>query len=627
MAKKGRTVAVRITADTKGLVAGVTRAEVNLSNLRKTAVAGTAVLAKLAATAAAAGAGALTALYARTAPLIDQNAKLADRLNITTEALGGLQYQAALNGVEQGELNKSLERMVTNIGRAASEGGSYEKALERIGLRSEELRKMSADQQFGAVADAISKLGTAAEQSAAAQDLFGSSGFEMLNMLREGSAAIAEARQRAEAYGLALSRVDAAKVEAANDAWDESQKALDGVANRITVKLAPLAEALSGGFADAALASEGFGSTIDRVFNAAVKTVGFFADVVQGFRVIFKGAELAVFTLEAAVFEVFKGATNVIATSLEGWLGLFDAVIRQVNEKFGKNFATFDFQAEDSPFVRAVNDMSVTAQDHIKELADELQALAMQEMPSEKIEQFVANVQAASQKAAEAVAETRKSAFGAGDGGASQALEDEYKKFQQMHMSREAAEIESLSRSLQQLQKFHDAGLASTGQYWGKTAQMTVGTLTSLTASVANHSKKAFDLNKKLSIAQTIMNTYEMATSAYKALAGIPIVGPALGAAAAAAAIQFGRMQIQGIRSAQYGGGTAPSAANTPAPAVTPVGGAAGGASGGGGSERTYVLQGIKPGELVSSDAIIQVFNEAVKNGARVVLPSNAQYV
>jgi hypothetical protein len=621
MARKGRTVAVRITADTKGLVAGVTRAEVNLSNLRKTAVAGTTVLAKLAATAAAAGAGALTALYARTAPLIDQNAKLADRLNISTEALAGMQLQAGLSGISNETLSKSLEKMIVNIGRAANEGGTYEKALERIGLKSDELRKMSADQQFNAVADAISGLGTASEQAAAAQDIFGRSGVEMLNLMREGSGAILDAQRRAEAYGLAISRVDAAKVEAANDAWDESQKAMEGIANRITVKLAPIVEALSGGFADAALESQGFGQTIDRVFNGAVKTVGFFADMIQGFRVVFKGAELVVFTFEAAIFEVFRAATHTVATSLEGWLGLFDVAIEKINKTFGKDFATFDFNAADSPFVKAVDELSNSSIAHIQELKDEMQALALQELPSEKIERFVANVQAASQKAAEAVAANRKAVFaGAEEDGASSALEEEYRKFQEMHMARETAEIESLSRSLEQLKKFHDAGLASTGQYWGQTTKLTIGTLTTLTASVANHSKKAFDLNKKLSIAQAVMNTYEMATGAYKALAGIPIVGPALGAAAAAAAIKFGQLQIQGIKSAQFGGGTAPSAQNTPAPATTPVGGGSSGGIGAAGAQQTVILEGVNPNSLFTGSQLIDIINMSVKDGKRLVL-------
>jgi len=50
-------------------------------------------------------------------------------------------------------------------------------------------------------------------------------------------------------------------------------------------------------------------------------------------------------------------------------------------------------------------------------------------------------------------------------------------------------------------------------------------------------------------IANTIMKTYEGATSAYASLSSIPFVGPVLGAAAAAAAIAAGMASVQAIRS------------------------------------------------------------------------------
>ena len=620
MAGKRRTVAVRITADTKGLVAGVTKAELTLGNLRKTAVAGTAVLAKFAAVGGAAAAGALTALYARTAPLIDANAKLADRLNMSTIALAGMQLEAGLAGVSNELLSKSLDKMAVNIGRAAAEGGMYEEAITRIGLKTEDLLKMSADEQYKAIADGIASLGTAAEQAAAAQDIFGRGGVQMLNFIRGGSEAIDAATKRAQAYGTALTRVDAAKVEAANDAWDEAQQALQGIANRITVKLAPLVQAFSEMFSEAALESNGFGEAIDNAFSFGVKAAGFLADAIRGIHVVLKGGELAVFTLEAAVFEVFKAATDIIATSLEGWTGLFDLAIGKINQTFGKKFATIDFKAADSPFVKAVADISEISQNHILELASELEALAMKEMPSEQIERFVAKVQSESQKAAEAVATARKEMFSPEeDPEASARMQEDFEKFREMHLAREAAEIESLARSQAELKKFHDAGLVSTGNYWAKTAQMTTGMLANMTASVANHSKEAFDLNKKLGIANALINTYEMATAAYKALAGIPFVGPALGAAAAAAAIKFGQLQIDGIKSAKFGGGTAPSASNTPAPATTPVGG--GGAPA---AQRGAVLtvEGISEDQMFSGSvvrALASKLAEHQKDGGTVV--------
>ena len=81
-----------------------------------------------------------------------------------------------------------------------------------------------------------------------------------------------------------------------------------------------------------------------------------------------------------------------------------------------------------------------------------------------------------------------------------------------------------------------------------------VGQLTDQFKAFGAHSKKAFEAYKALAIAQAIMDTYAMATASYKALAVIPVIGPALGFAAAAAAIATGMANVSAIRSQSYSG-------------------------------------------------------------------------
>ena len=54
-------------------------------------------------------------------------------------------------------------------------------------------------------------------------------------------------------------------------------------------------------------------------------------------------------------------------------------------------------------------------------------------------------------------------------------------------------------------------------------------------------------LSKAAAVAETTINTYMAAQKAYSSMVGIPIVGPALGAAAAAAAVASGMMNVQKI--------------------------------------------------------------------------------
>ena len=69
--------------------------------------------------------------------------------------------------------------------------------------------------------------------------------------------------------------------------------------------------------------------------------------------------------------------------------------------------------------------------------------------------------------------------------------------------------------------------------------------------------EKYFEKNKKTQIAQAIISTLQSAISAFSSLAVIPVVGPALGAAAAAAALIFGYKQVDQIKKQQYQSSTA----------------------------------------------------------------------
>lgn len=64
--------------------------------------------------------------------------------------------------------------------------------------------------------------------------------------------------------------------------------------------------------------------------------------------------------------------------------------------------------------------------------------------------------------------------------------------------------------------------------------------------------KRAFEQNKKTQVAQAIIGTLQAAVQAYQSLAVIPVVGPALGAAAAAAALVFGYKKVALIKSQTY---------------------------------------------------------------------------
>jgi hypothetical protein len=85
--------------------------------------------------------------------------------------------------------------------------------------------------------------------------------------------------------------------------------------------------------------------------------------------------------------------------------------------------------------------------------------------------------------------------------------------------------------------------------------------------------RKMFEIGKASAIAETVINTYKAATAAYSSLAGIPIVGPALGAAAAGAAVVAGLANVKKIQSTQFGSGGAVGGMGAGGPGTTAGGG------------------------------------------------------
>lgn len=71
---------------------------------------------------------------------------------------------------------------------------------------------------------------------------------------------------------------------------------------------------------------------------------------------------------------------------------------------------------------------------------------------------------------------------------------------------------------------------------------------------LGQQSKIAFAIWKAMSIAQVIGDTYAAAMGSYRALSWIPMVGPALGIAAAGVAVAAGMARVGQIRSLQYQG-------------------------------------------------------------------------
>lgn len=241
------TLAVNLVTRTAGFSKPLATAESKLggfvSKLAKINPVAIAVTASLAAAAAATVAlNAVVDEVGESFERLDKLAKTSDKLGIDTESLQVLQDAAELSGVSVQTLEKSLQKMVVGISEAARGTGEAKVALDELGLSAKDLENLGADAAFGKIADAMNQVENSNKKLNLTTDIFGQRGADMVNVLAGGSAGLVDIREKMERFGLLINRVDANKVEAANDAITDMGRLWEGVGNTIAVEVAPAVE-------------------------------------------------------------------------------------------------------------------------------------------------------------------------------------------------------------------------------------------------------------------------------------------------------------------------------------------------------------------------------------------------
>lgn len=193
---------------------------------------------------------------------LEQLGATARRLDLSTEAMGGLTHAAAMVHISTEQLSKSLTFMEKNVGKNSD-------ALQKMGLTFRQLAAMRADDMFLTIAEHIERMPTAAEKTAAAMAVFGKSGAEMLKLINEAPGAIREMMAEAGRMGLAPSEEEIKRIEEADNAIDRLTESFKGLWQTIAIGVAgPLAHA-----ADAFNSSIGADQPAQRHWDSVIRTM------------------------------------------------------------------------------------------------------------------------------------------------------------------------------------------------------------------------------------------------------------------------------------------------------------------------------------------------------------------
>ena len=198
--------------------------------------------AKMGAAAVVAAVAIGTKLVTSTLNSVDAQAKFADRIGISIEALASMQLAAELTGVSTSNLNLGLQRMTRRVSEAAKGSGTAVAALKELGLEAKTLNDLSPDKQFEAIAGAMEKVTSQADRVRLAMRLFDTEGVALVNTLKLGEEGLKEIRKQADAFGLTISRIDASRIEEVNDRFTELSAATTGFGKQLTLSLVGVLE-------------------------------------------------------------------------------------------------------------------------------------------------------------------------------------------------------------------------------------------------------------------------------------------------------------------------------------------------------------------------------------------------
>lgn len=277
------TLTLDLIAKTGGFVAGMSKAERESEKWRRKVVSDVKAVGKtmgvaLAAGTAAAAAG-LALMVNRSREAIDAQAKMAQRLRTSYESLSTLGRAGELAGVSMQQIEVASRTLDVSLGKASLGVGAQADALEKLKLNADEVAALPLDQRIQTINAALKENVSETERAAIAADLFGTRSAAAIQMLDPDT--LAESARQMEIFGLALSDVDAAKVEQANDAMSTFGLLADGVGTQLTVELAPILRAIGDEFLTSAEKAGGLGRVVQDTSRDAVMALSYFVDGVQ----------------------------------------------------------------------------------------------------------------------------------------------------------------------------------------------------------------------------------------------------------------------------------------------------------------------------------------------------------
>jgi len=535
-------------------------ADIARRGFRATTVAITAMV-----TASAAVVAGSFALTQRMAATEDQAGKFAGRLNIAVEELSRYQHVAGLSGVSTATLEKSFQKLPKSVADAAKGLAAPRDALAKLNLEAADLMKLDPVQQFEAISLAMEGVANTSDRVQIAQDLMGRGGVEMLQIINQGTEAMRLMKEESDLLGLTITGEAAASAAAFNDDLLRLQSTTTGMVRLFTNELKPIFTVVFQEARKAMLdnrdAAEDLAASIQ---GRIIKGLKIALEVMR----FFHNAWLGIKLVGTAAMTGISFALEVLLDGLRTLLLPLDLIFEGLVA-----IGEIDVNPFDS-MQNGLADFTSASADQTAQIWADIEATnAAYDTVGATIDGLGAKIDA--QREANRAAGAAISEPGAAD----PRVEQERLTQEQLQEVRVEAAFQELEFERQMDENFaaiHEDQMARKNAEIALEQRAAQSKITAIKsglgnlATIARAGNASFETQKKIAIAQGLVNTYQATTTAY-ASAPHPAIGVVLAALAFAANIA----QVNAIKRTKPGttsagasptSGAIPSASAAPAP-------------------------------------------------------------
>ena len=506
------------------------------------AIAGAAILA---------AAGAAVAMVAASAQAADAVGEAAAAAGTTAEEFSRLQYAMQFDGAPE-QLGQSMLFLNKAVADAASGAGKNAEMFAAMGIAiaNQDGTLRSSHDIMLSVADRFAGMENGAQKAALATEIFGKSGADMIPFLNNGAEGIRELEAEADRLGITISGNTAVAAGRLTDEFARLHAAGSGMANQMMAESLPsmiaIAEemnkaAASGGVLNAALQGVVYvAETVAGVVIGVVRSLGILANVIDNLFIAMGAAIHDNYAGENGVGEILKKTyrdavtetTDMFVSVGKVWGDSATVVESQEKRKqtaisATANLARSAAPAAAAPAAAAPAGKNSATMDAGSGIVTEDFGAVLARQQAENEQRLIVE---------QSFLDLRAKMYAESDEGR-----------RELRMLKEQDEADKDAKRKARLQSEVDERRKATDAL-GRILEQ--GSAKSRTIA-----KAAETFNKIQALRQIAIDTPVAAMGAYKALAGIPFVGPALGAAAAAAVYAAGAGAASSVLS---GGGSAP---------------------------------------------------------------------